>query len=109
MIAEAAVRGTQFRPIEAKAFVNTCEDGVVLTLQREPENPHDANAIKVLSPDPEAIHIGYIAKEIAAEIAPLMDSGQRLVAVVSGRMSASMLTVEINPDDNAPASDETTG
>lgn len=93
---EALVRGTQFRPIEAKAFVNEVEEGTVLTLQREPSNPYDENAIKVLSPDPDAIHIGYVAKEIAAEIAPVMDSGVVLTAKVNGRMSAKMITILIS-------------
>lgn len=99
MIAETIVRGTSFRPIEAKAFVNSVEDGTVLILQREPSNPHDENAIKVLSPDPDNIHIGYVAKEVAAELAPIMDGGTKLIAVVSGRMSASVLTIEIHEDN----------
>jgi hypothetical protein len=41
-------------------------------LEREPGNPHDSNAIKVMS---GGSHIGYIPKEIAADLAVTMDSG----------------------------------
>jgi hypothetical protein len=106
---EAIVRGTQFRPIEAKAFVNSVEEGTILTLLREPSNPHDSNAIMILSPDPDAIHIGYVAKEIAVDVAPVMDEGRKLQARVNGRMSSSMITVEITEVDGADLSDQAAG
>jgi hypothetical protein len=40
---------------------------------REPDNPYDSNAIRVLSSD--EIWFGYIGREYAAEIAPWMDQG----------------------------------
>ena len=36
------------------------------TLEAEPTNPYDANAIKVLAPDGH--HVGYVPKDITAEI-----------------------------------------
>ncbi len=46
-----------------------------LTFVREPNNPYDANAIKVVC---DYQHIGYIKADIAEDIAPLMDSGKKL-------------------------------
>lgn len=46
-------------------------------LEREPKNPHDENAIKVLLKfgNWKNLHLGYIAKETAKVIAPAMDAG----------------------------------
>lgn len=50
-----------------------CEEGDQLILERDEYNEHDENAIKVLTYDGE--QIGYIKRELAAEIAPLMGAG----------------------------------
>ena len=71
---EALLRGTNFRPIEAKVRVQELTEGHVLTLEREPYNEHDSNAIKVIDPESE-IFLGYVAKEVACELAPEMDAG----------------------------------
>lgn len=44
---------------------------ILLQLVREPNNPYDSNAIKVGE-------IGYLSKDIARDLAPLMDKGLRL-------------------------------
>lgn len=46
-------------------------------LVREPDNPHDPSAIKVVVGDN---CLGYIPRDVASSIAPLMDNGQKLVA-----------------------------
>lgn len=51
-------------------------DSLELTLEREPDNPYDENAIKVYC---EGEHIGYIKAELAKKLADLVDDG-----VVSG-------------------------
>lgn len=94
---EAVLRGTSFRPIEAKAIVNQLNDGDILALMREPENRFDANAIMVLAPDTND-HLGYVAKEVAVELAPLMDEGRVFTCKVNGRMSASVVTLLIEDD-----------
>ena len=48
------------------------------TLVREPDNPHDPNAIKVTIVG--AIFLGYLNREIASELAPLMDEGMQFDA-----------------------------
>ena len=52
-----------------------------IQLVREPENKFDMNAIKVLADDKQ---IGYIGKEYASIIAPLMDEYEEFSAVVKG-------------------------
>ena len=55
-----------------------CAPGERVTLVREPGNPYDANAIRVLSP--RGICIGYLGEQDAATIAPALDRGQRCEA-----------------------------
>lgn len=47
-------------------------------LVREPDNPHDPNAIKVLLF--YDIFLGYVPKHIADVLAPLMDEGRNFAA-----------------------------
>lgn len=54
--------------------IPTLHDGEELTLVREPNNPFDTNAIRVLTKDGR--DVGHIRKEIAAEISPIMDKGE---------------------------------
>jgi hypothetical protein len=46
-------------------------------LKREPDNDYDKNAIQVkqVFKNGGSIHIGYVPKELAAELAPLLDDG----------------------------------
>jgi len=53
--------------------------GTELDLRRQPENPHDSNAIAVYY---GALHLGFIRKEIAKHLASPMDSGARYRARV---------------------------
>ncbi|KAI6135693.1 SNF2 family N-terminal domain-containing protein [Pisolithus croceorrhizus] len=47
--------------------------GEQVTLQREPRNPHDRNAIKVINIG--GTQVGHIPRDIAAQVAPLLDKG----------------------------------
>ena len=49
-----------------------------LTLRREHENPHDENAIAVM--DPNGRQIGFLSRNIAEQMAPISDSGLRVMA-----------------------------
>lgn len=60
-----------------------CEDlqvGERVTLEREPENRHDANAILILNAAGD--ELGYVPREDAAEMAPLLDAGGWVEAIV---------------------------
>jgi single-stranded-DNA-specific exonuclease len=54
--------------------------GAPVQLLRQPENPHDANAIAVHYGD---LQIGFFNKRLAAQIAPRMDGGARYSAHVA--------------------------
>lgn len=103
---EAILRGVGFRPIEAKEVVRKFQQhddmgiGVQLTLVREPDNQFDSNAIQVVDPETE-IHIGYVAKEVAAELAPYMDEGRQFTCIISGWMRDLMPMIEINEVETA--------
>jgi hypothetical protein len=82
------------RPIHRADFVvvgirfseerrDACEQvdvGEAVTLEREPDNPHDANAILVFSSDDS--ELGYVPREYASEMAPLLDDGAEVRAQV---------------------------
>lgn len=74
--------GLHFRPSETKRFVNEeLAIGDPLTLEREPSNPYDSNAIKVLADvgsdesGPIFEHIGFVPKTDNYVLAQLMDGG----------------------------------
>ncbi len=56
--------------------------GTVLALRREPDNPHDANAIEILGPG--GVRLGYVPRAAAREYAPMMDEGADIEARISG-------------------------
>lgn len=59
-----------------------CEDIGSFRLVREPENPHDPNAIRV---EVAGKYLGHIPKDNAKELAPQMDAGRRLIALFVNR------------------------
>jgi hypothetical protein len=92
---EAMLRGVSFRPIEAKAIVVKLQENDELTLEREPENEFDTNAIRVLHP-PSGEFLGFVAKEIAADIAPLMDRGTQFTCKVGNRYTPAVVALVID-------------
>ncbi|MBR2836716.1 MAG: single-stranded-DNA-specific exonuclease RecJ [Coriobacteriales bacterium] len=61
-------------------LLSTLHEGDMLSLIREPQNPHDSNAIKILNG--QGTQIGYIKRLIAAAIAPRMDCGAQYEAFI---------------------------
>lgn len=99
---EALMRGTSFRPIEAKAFVLAMKEGHILSLQRESDNQYDSNAIQVIDPESQ-IFIGFVAKEMAQEIAPLMDEGVEFNCRAGTRMDSKFsFALDIWSTDEGP-------
>jgi hypothetical protein len=60
--------------------------GRPLTLVREPDNPHDPSAIAVHA---GGQHIGFVPRELAAELAPQLDDRRPWSAVVLREQRAS--------------------
>ena len=86
----AYLRGTSFRGIEAQAIAKQLIEGQELVLQREPSNAFDENAIAVVDPETQVM-IGYVAKEVAADIAPEMDDGTEFTCRVDSNMMKSII------------------
>jgi single-stranded-DNA-specific exonuclease len=67
--------------------------GLELTLERQPDHPHDRNAIAVRY---GRLQIGFIKKEIAARIAPNIDAGERYRAEVKHLTGGGTKTAGVN-------------
>ena len=72
-----------------KYILAFCKAGVPLILKREPDNPHDANAVAVsikartLIVFSAEVQIGYLNADVASEIAPYIDSGGTVRAEIT--------------------------
>jgi hypothetical protein len=55
--------------------------GQPLLLRRDPDNPHDPNAIQV-HPAGGGAQVGWVPRELAVELAPELDAGRPWAAVV---------------------------
>ena len=85
---------------------------IKVRLVREPDNPHDPNAIAVVSDN--AGQLGYIPREFAAELAPGIDDFLRTVAAkreTSGQAvdfycSAEVLAAWLDLEDLDPEDDK---
>jgi hypothetical protein len=104
--------GLRFRPPEARETLALLGVGDHLTLRREPGNPHDSNAIQVLipagtqlgvedSPPLEAeVLVGYIGRETAAQLAPLLDkhggdtSAHEVCPIFATFVGGNLLSIE---------------
>jgi HIRAN domain. len=70
--------GVTFNNSQANIRKWGCADIGTYAVDREPDNPHDPNAVKVslfgLFP------MGYLPKHVAEKLAPLMDDGRTFLA-----------------------------
>ncbi|MEL7566419.1 MAG: HIRAN domain-containing protein [Dehalobacterium sp.] len=67
-----------------KRLARYAPQDVFLSFLREPDNPFDPNAIQVVAEvrNKGQAAIGYVAKELAAIIAPILDSGNKEAVVL---------------------------
>ena len=68
-----------YRYYEAPALAGMLRPGERLDLIREPENPHDANAVRV---EWQGRKLGYVPRTANAALAWSMDGGQEFLARV---------------------------
>ena len=74
------VAGVTFDGRQGKLVtLKKASNGAYLTLRRERSNPHDPNAVAVIAVLPNGTHmkIGYVPKSHNAELARILDSGER--------------------------------
>lgn len=72
------------------------EPGAPLRLERQPDNPHDANACALF--DPRGEHIGFLNRRLASVLAPVIDAGVEYdveVAEVTGGGDGRSLGVNV--------------
>lgn len=108
----APVRGGYYRIKENPAIediiLNLTTDQPV-TLLREPDNRYDENAIIVMVEADPAANIGYVGKEFAAEIAPLLDADLSYTATIdhfAGPMAPVVLIKIDDGEDAEPGEDD---
>lgn len=77
----SALVGVNFRPKEAKEIVKALEIGDTLSLESDPGNPYDANAVKVIHPETETF-IGFLSRESNMETAAHLNNGCSATATV---------------------------
>jgi hypothetical protein len=99
---DLSVKGMRYRVSTSTrrmiaAFMKS--DFLECALMREPDNRVDPNAIKVeISKEPyKGMQIGYIDKEVAATLAPLLDSkAVRVDSIVLTELDAQEATATIH-------------
>ena len=89
---EITVVGLQHRltPSTRRLLETKLEEGTISALiEREPDNPADDNAIKVvISGTPyKGLHIGYIPRATAAIMAPAIDDGDIDISTAHGEIT----------------------
>jgi hypothetical protein len=75
----AGVAGARFNPDALASDALT--PGRPLVLRRDTGNPHDENAVAV-HPEGGGDQVGWVPRELAAELAPELDAGRTWSAVV---------------------------
>ena len=78
--AEWPVRGA-FRSSERREACERLIDGDTVKLEREPDSPHDSNAILILGHDD--CELGYVPRDEARTVAPLLDGGAEADVIVT--------------------------
>jgi HIRAN domain len=76
----AGVAGAGAHHADALA-TDAVKPGERLELRRDPDNPHDPNAIQV-HPSDGGAQVGWVPRELAVELAPQLDAGGPWSAVV---------------------------
>jgi hypothetical protein len=78
LVQNSPLAGSQYYAMEA--FWSEIKVGDALELVREPENPHDRNAIRVVW---RGHQLGYVPRAQNRAVASAIDAGERLSARVS--------------------------
>lgn len=94
--------GANFRPKEAKDYIKAdLHPGSVCTLEREPDNPYDSNAVKIIC---DGVFIGYVPRTDNAVLAMALDAGAEAKVKNNGFVGTIQPTFTI--DFEAPSIEE---
>lgn len=97
IVQQSPLAGFQF--YSGKALWDEMKVGDVLTLVREPDNPHDANAVRV---EWNGHRLGYIPQRENADVARQMDRGApvkaRIVKLTDARNPWQRVLFEVYVD-----------
>lgn len=88
--------GTRFRSTREQLVAAQLKIDQSVDLVRDPDNKFDPNAIKVMHGE---AHIGFVAREMAKTLAPLMDADRYLVAHIWDRAGKDII---IEVQDSGP-------
>lgn len=98
---QLVIVGNRYRNSEQQAALNQKAKGTLVLLVREPGNPHDPNAVACLVTQgiPEAPpdqqnpftwrHVGYLPKQVAANLAPCWPMSNGYPMVIQATLSDS--------------------
>lgn len=75
----ATLMGAAHRDAAARSIVQSLREGDALTLERDPDNAYDENAVRVMWQD---VWVGFLERGVAAEVGPRMDAGESFACTV---------------------------
>jgi hypothetical protein len=79
LVQSSPLAGFQYHA--GQALWDRLQVGDALSLSREPENPHDARAVRV---EWRGVQLGYLPRAENAAVASAMDRGERVAARIAG-------------------------
>lgn len=89
---QTELRGISFRPKDVKEYIRTLATGDEVQLRRDSENKHDANAVAI---DHNGTFLGFVHKDVAVDLAPLLDDEVEFRAYIHSWLSAQVPYVAI--------------
>jgi len=84
------ITGVTFDDAQENIRTFGCKDIGSFALVREPDNPHDSNAIRIAIGDKK---LGYVPKALAKKLAPEMDAGKDFIALFVRRNESPFHTI----------------
>ena len=84
--------GANFRPSEARAVCKALEIGEAVTLEADPDNEYDENAVRIMA---RGEFIGFVAKADNSAVSAALLRGEELTAEVIAFESSIKPVIEI--------------
>ncbi|KAF8073203.1 hypothetical protein HT031_000864 [Scenedesmus sp. PABB004] len=97
----AGARFTLRRPPPTRGGPARASRAQLVSLVRQPDNPHDFNAVRV--DNRAGVDAGYLPRELARQVAPLIDGGALRVAAVMPGGGRTQFTLPLDVYCFAPA------